>query len=100
MENLGIAVDSDFQSKFKYGELNEKDDVTKKFITCTMKKLNFINDEGTILDESLVEFLAEKYDRKQATDVIEKCSKLKMETVEDKANEFYDCFFQQKSFEI
>lgn len=65
-----------------------------------MQKLSFMNETGSILEESIIEFLADKYDRTMAMNVITKCSKLKNESMEDKAAEFYDCFFMQKSFDI
>ncbi|XP_029708678.1 uncharacterized protein LOC115255059 [Aedes albopictus] len=100
IEDLELAKDSDIGKKFRYGELKEKDDVAKKFITCAMQKLNFMNEEGLILEDRIVEFLADNYEETMAKDVIEKCAKVQKETVAEKATAFYDCFFLRKSFDI
>lgn len=119
-KELDIPEASDIQQRLQYGDNSEKDSVTivdiwtivnslnklqfsfywQKYIRCALRKANFIDEAGELKQEVMVDFFADKFDRKQVTEVAEKCSILKGEDLEEKAVLFYDCLLQNKMLEI
>ncbi|XP_039433597.1 uncharacterized protein LOC120416009 isoform X1 [Culex pipiens pallens] len=99
-KELDFPEDSKILQMAMYGDLSLNDDKSKQFYACMLMKMGFVEQDGTINGQEIVEFMAPQFDREAVASAVETCKNPEGELVNDKIYAFGQCFFTKKTFEI
>ncbi|XP_055645088.1 uncharacterized protein LOC129780630 [Toxorhynchites rutilus septentrionalis] len=92
----GISADSHIVKQAPYGGLSAKDGISRKYIVCMQRGMGFLEEDGKINVENVVNFMVPPYDRKAVEELTNDCVGSEVGSLEDKASSFYNCFFTKK----
>ncbi|KAG5682557.1 hypothetical protein PVAND_011902 [Polypedilum vanderplanki] len=86
--------------KLKTGDFSVRDEPAQCFVDCYFRKFGYMNENGEVLPEVIIEKLKKKSELKaeHLTELINKCVKEKGETKCETAFKVYECYRPQVEF--
>ncbi|XP_039433603.1 pheromone-binding protein-related protein 6-like [Culex pipiens pallens] len=100
MGQLSIPLESDIAERVMYNRNVLNDEITKKYITCVMKKMALIDDEGNVSKQAIIDTFKDNYDEELLKPLMEQCATPQGATLDDRMFAFYTCCFAKKTFDI
>ncbi|XP_058448377.1 uncharacterized protein LOC131428440 [Malaya genurostris] len=100
-EEQDIELNSDFTEQWEYtGFLFPDEDKSKRFAICLARKIDVLDDDGMIKTDVFIGLLADGHDVQVLTELVNKCNTNEGDTIEDRAYNFYKCFWAEKTFDM
>ncbi|XP_058448370.1 uncharacterized protein LOC131428432 [Malaya genurostris] len=95
---LAMELNSDVIDTFNYsGNLTDDED-SKRYVACALTTMGAIDTEGKNQGRKFIDDFSEGHDIEVLTKIVQKCSMVDGDTIEDRGYNFYKCFWTENLF--